>query len=306
MLSLIIKVCVIPIPIVAPALLLPNTTPQLSSSSLSQRITRTSPLHAYAGDNNIPSDDIDIDAERKRLERLLRPRKQNNAEENSQKSTNQWRSQLDHPEHSTPPPMSPIAKQRILNEIDLLSSLSTSDDALSDLWAFWFAECGPTSAISLLSAEELVSRGPQQWPAAEARLRAIIDEHGPRWAEPVNRLATLLYQQGRLKESRELCEMVLSVKPWHFGALSGIVLVCAGMGDRVTAKIWADRRLPPLRSHEGNDRREVWVKRAVSEAMAELRRAATLEKSMEDKSDDETTDDDSLEWHFDSSGESWQ
>merc|ERR1711862_437661 len=75
-------------------------------------------------------------------------------------------------------------------------------------------------------------------------------------------MGTLLYQQGRLHESKVVCENVLSVKPWHFGALSGIVLVCAGLNDKVNADIWASRRLPPLNVPE---RRSDWVDMNVKE-----------------------------------------
>lgn len=47
------------------------------------------------------------------------------------------------------------------------------------------------------------------------------------------RLATLYYLQGKFKESIAMCELVLDVKPWHFGCLSGITLCYAELGDRV-------------------------------------------------------------------------
>ena len=90
------------------------------------------------------------------------------------------------------------------------------------------------------------------------------------FAEPVNRLATLLYLQGRLEESRALCETVLAVKPWHFGASSGMVMVCAGLGDPNAARQWASRRLPPIQPTGSNKRRRQWVERAVDDATKAL------------------------------------
>ena len=176
-----------------------------------------------------------------------------------------------------PPPLTTIGRSRHEAEIRSLSSLIDSDDALSDLWTLWFAERGPRASQKLMAAEQLAMGGPMYWSKAEERLRSLIEEHGVHWSEPVNRLATLLYQQGRLKESKELCEVVLSVKPWHFGALSGIVMVCAGLGDASAARMWADRRLPPLRPDgDTTERRVEWVQRAVGEATKSLKRAEDM------------------------------
>lgn len=167
----------------------------------------------------------------------------------------------------TPPPFfySARAQESRRTEIELLRSLSDSDQSLSDVWSHWFAERGPGPAHELLQAEELSNQGETE--QAERVLRRLIQRNSIYWAEPINRLATLLYRQGRLEESRACCEIVLAVKPWHFGALSGIVLVCAGMKDYVNARIWADRRLPPMGEGdddlESNERRTDWVNRAV-------------------------------------------
>lgn len=179
-----------------------------------------------------------------------------------------WEEDLDRPH-----PLTAISRERREAEIALVSSLAEGDDALSDLWSLWFSERGPEAAAELLQAEELAGLGPDGWDEAERRLREMIDEHGVHWSEPVNRLATLLYQRGRLPESRALCELVLAVKPWHFGALSGVVLVCAGMGDVSAARLWADRRLPPVQPVGDNARRAEWVRRATGEAERSLRRA---------------------------------
>jgi len=188
---------------------------------------------------------------------------------------------------NSPPPLTAILRERRLKEIQLLSTLSKSDDAINELWALWIAERGPTAASSLLHAEELMSV--ESWREAEELLLGLIDQYGIHWAEPVNRLATLYYMQGRVEESKALCELVLETKPWHFGALSGIVLVCTAMNDAVGARMWAARRLPPLiregaasfggaegPSASGGERRMTWTQRAVDDATESLRRASLV------------------------------
>lgn len=169
-----------------------------------------------------------------------------------------------------PPPLTAIGKERRVAEIQLLARLVDSDEGLDDLWSLWFSERGPHAARELRDIEDLTSEGPRSWADAEDRLRAMIDEHGVYFVEPVNRLATLLFLQGRLEESKEMCELVLAVKPWHFGASSGIVMVCAGLGDPTAARTWATRRLPPIQPTGMNKRRQQWVEHAVEDATKAL------------------------------------
>lgn len=222
-----------------------------------------------------------------------------------------------------PPPLTTILRERKIAELNLLSSLSDSDEAVHDLWSLWFSERGPAAATLLLRVEELLSScttstprsgssgggsgSPSSSPPpsspgspnqdmtdntrleeAEQLLWSLIQEHGVHWAEPINRLATLMYIQGKYKESKALCEIVLSVKPWHMGALSGIVLVCASMNDVSGARMWADRRLPPLGPEGttgGRERRRIWVDRAVSDAEDSLALAEKV-RSCSQKGDD--------------------
>ena len=48
----------------------------------------------------------------------------------------------------------------------------------------------------------------------------------PDWAEAVNKLATVLYLQGRPEESIRYCQQVVALKPDHFGAWNGMA-ICA-------------------------------------------------------------------------------
>jgi len=224
-------------------------------------------------------DSFDIEAARRRLENMIDGKKFSSSSRKSRKypSTDYQplRTALLHVQ--SPPKQTNEQRKHQAKEIELLSSLYQCDDesVLTELWTHWFAERGPGPAAELLQAEQLANMGDDRiyQKEAERMFRKLIEKHGIYWAEPVNRLATLLYRQGRYEESKACCELVLAVKPWHFGALSGIVMVCAGMNDSVNAKIWSDRRLPPLQPNQkrrlnpsGNERRKDWIRRAVRDA----------------------------------------
>lgn len=158
-------------------------------------------------------------------------------------------------------PLTSIGRERKQTEIQLLESLEKNDEIVDRLWSIWYNERGPLAAQELYFALELMDN--RHWDQAEERLRALVSEHGPYWAEPINALATLKFITGRLEESRDLCLAVLREKPWHFGALSGIVMVYEGLHDTAKAQTWAAQRLPPLESPK---RRRDFVQRAVRNA----------------------------------------
>jgi tetratricopeptide (TPR) repeat protein len=169
------------------------------------------------------------------------------------------------------PPLTSIERERRLAEIELLQNLRDDDDgAISDLWSLWFAERGPRAESILREADELMGGHVREQLEAERLLRALIEEYGVYFAEPLNRLATLYFTQGRLEEALALNKIVLAVKPWHVGSLSQIVMVYEAMGDSMRARSWARFRLPTI-SHMGssssnNKRRERWTEKAVTDA----------------------------------------
>lgn len=55
---------------------------------------------------------------------------------------------------------------------------------------------------------------------------------------------------------------VLAVKPWHFGALSYIVMIYAATGDNRMTRQWAPFRLSSATSLR---RRSRWAQRAISD-----------------------------------------
>jgi len=183
------------------------------------------------------------------------------------------------------PPLTASDRDRRQAEIELLQQLKTKDDpATRLLWNLWFSERGATAKRLLEQADNLMG-DPNQWKESERILTQLIAEHGPYFCEPVNRLATLYYLQGRHTDSYALCRVVLSTKPWHFGALSGIVLVATAANEKEKARYWAEQRLPSVAANQSvapfaagdgsshNPRRAAWVERNVQRAREALRDA---------------------------------
>lgn len=173
---------------------------------------------------------------------------------------------------SLPPasPLTTIERERRQAEIHLMAKLSKGDDSVEDIFTLWSNEKGPDSARKLVQAEKLTSDGSDGWKQAENILKGLIVEHGVYFVEPVHRLATLYYMQGRLEEAETLCKIVLRVKPWHFGALSGIVMVYGALSDSHKARLWAASRLPTYAPNGANKRRTAWVEMAVQSATEAL------------------------------------
>lgn len=217
-------------------------------------------------------EEFDLEAARRRLEALVEQPGQHRLASNNNNA--QQRTYSSPPsallDVVLPAPLTTMDRQRRRIEIQLLSSLKDGDEALTDLWNVWFHERGAEAAAKLMQAEELTSQGPRRWDEAENVLRGLVEMYGAHWAEPLNRLATLYYLKGRLEEAETLCKMVLAVKPWHFGALSGIVLVYAGLRDSEQARLWAAKRLPSFAAAGSNRRRSVWVDAAVRDATKAL------------------------------------
>lgn len=222
-------------------------------------------------------DSFDIEAARKKLESIVGGRNDGEVNFEDQPTISRLRSEnqtISVHDMSLPdaPLLTSIERERRQAEIGILQRLEYGDEPLSDLWTLWFQERGAEAAAHLVRADQLFSH-PRTWDQAEGVLRDLIAKYGVHWAEPVNRLATLYYMQGKLKESASLCQTVLAIKPWHFGALSGIVFVFGGMHDADEARHWAVRRLPTFAPIGSNKRREQWVEMAVRKAEDSLEAA---------------------------------
>ena len=236
-------------------------------------------------DQNNDSNDDDMERVRQQLESLLGPESSSLAK-GLTASTAVDVDALMEPANANeiaglippPPPLTSAERDRRLVEIELLQALNDGDGPLQDLWDLWFSERGKTAKERLEQVDQFMAGG--QVMVAEKMLRQMIQEYGVYWVEPINRLATLLYLSGRLEESYQLCLVVLHLRPYHFGALSGIVAVSIGLGKRDDARKWAEKRLPsrvastsfPPFAEDGptNPRRKEWVQRAVKQAQTTL------------------------------------
>lgn len=257
-------------------------------------------------DNNNNSQ-MNIEEERKRLESLLGMSQDSSSissttvdDTNNSSSSDLLSLPLKEWKRDLPkvPPLTSIGRERLEMEITLLEGLGDSDDAIPQLWDLWYTSRGPKAAAELMATERLVAQGqPEAWKEAEDLLRDLIAREGIHWVEPVNRLATLLFLQNRYEDSLELCLLVLAIKPWHFGALSGIVLVYQGLQDNENMMAYSQQRMPPLPKTKeealkmeeqalkggGSETRQTWVYRMADKAKAALLKSEMgLEESFQD------------------------
>jgi tetratricopeptide (TPR) repeat protein len=105
---------------------------------------------------------------------------------------------------------------------------SVLEPVLERLWECWLGERGRVAQDYLDSGTDLMSSGQL---SSAARIFQSAREQYPGWAEATNKLATVYYLQGKLRESAVLCREVLGEKPHHFGAASGLVQVLVGLDE---------------------------------------------------------------------------
>lgn len=252
-----------------------------SSSSKSLLYNMADPSSDGEESSDSTPSQFDLETTRKQLESILSSSPSSDSSLTANKfSLKTFLKSKDTTKLPPPPPLSSIERDRRLAEIQLLKGLEEGDEATADLWTLWYSERGSTAQTLLKESQQLMGNA-KSFKVCEQKLTDLIEDYGIYFVEPVNRLATLYYIQGRFEDSYKLCQVVLQVKPWHFGALSGIVQVCIGMGDRNAARAWAERRLPniaagtsfPPFAEDGpvNPRRTEWVEKAVSTAKEMLK-----------------------------------
>jgi tetratricopeptide (TPR) repeat protein len=113
------------------------------------------------------------------------------------------------------------------------------------LWSLWFRADAPDNNQALRQVRQLLGRGEMNRAEALAtRLIAIA----PRFAEAYNQRAIIYFEQGRFAESAQDCQRVLSINPYHFGALSGLAQ-CELRQNRPLEAIKALRRASKLQPY---------------------------------------------------------
>lgn len=125
----------------------------------------------------------------------------------------------------------------------LLSNLQHTDPnirqvATEALWRHWYTQKGAYGAQILVRSQNLLEAGKAR--DAEALLTETVQDL-PDFSEAWNRRAVLYYLQGRYWQAIADCEKVLDLVPYHFGALHGLGLSHAALGNH-TAAIQAFRR----------------------------------------------------------------
>ena len=112
------------------------------------------------------------------------------------------------------------------------------DHASSLLWHAWFHQKGVYGAQQLIDAQTLLES--DNVSQSEALLNDIVKAQ-PDFAEAWNRLAILYYTQGDYWQAIAACQKVITLVPYHFGALHGLGLSHSALGN-YTAAIESFRR----------------------------------------------------------------
>ena len=137
------------------------------------------------------------------------------------------------------------------NLIDkLLIDLKSSDEnirerATSQIWRIWFWEKGKIPLEQIEESERANAEGDTA--TAVAILDDLIDSL-PDFAEAWNRRAVLKFIIQEYDRAIDDCEMVLKLNPVHFGALHGLGLCHAALGN-YSAAIRAFRSALDIQPH---------------------------------------------------------
>jgi len=111
--------------------------------------------------------------------------------------------------------------EKIQHLLDDLQSENpaTRNQATGKLWGIWYQEAGDAAENELHRGEELISDN--RLDEAEQVFAGLI-RNFPDFAEARNKLATLLFLQGKYEDSVAECERTLKMNPHHFGAWNGM------------------------------------------------------------------------------------
>jgi tetratricopeptide (TPR) repeat protein len=131
-----------------------------------------------------------------------------------------------------PMPDRELALRRLieLRAEPLLTECLRSDNAITaqlataGLWECWLNEQGPAARRRIDEGVRLMNGG-----QIESALEIFVELIGeyPRWAEAHNKQATALYLLGNARLSYQACQVVVDLKPNHFGAWNGMALCAA-------------------------------------------------------------------------------
>jgi tetratricopeptide (TPR) repeat protein len=132
----------------------------------------------------------------------------------------------------------------------LLEDLKSPDEnvrkrATTELWRIWFNQKG-RYGIELIERSQIMFEIGET-AQAEELLTQLIGKH-PDFAEAWNRRAVFYYTLGEYEKSKHDCQQVIRLNPIHFGALHGLGLCHAALGD-YRAAIQAFRKALEIQPH---------------------------------------------------------
>ncbi|MBN3945684.1 MAG: tetratricopeptide repeat protein [Nostoc sp. NMS7] len=102
------------------------------------------------------------------------------------------------------------------------------EKATRKIWRIWFQQKGIYGLEIIDRSQKLLDAG--EIIQAETALTALINDQ-PDFAEAWNRRAFLYYSIGDYQKSLADCQMVVQINPIHFGALHGMGLCYAALGE---------------------------------------------------------------------------
>jgi tetratricopeptide (TPR) repeat protein len=130
--------------------------------------------------------------------------------------------------------------------LDLKSSdLNIRERATSQIWRIWFWQKGKIALDRIEESERLLAEG--HVTEATSILDDLVDAL-PDFAEAWNRRAILRFVTHNYDRAIADCEMVLTLNPVHFGALHGLGLCHAALGN-YSAAIRAFRSALEIQPH---------------------------------------------------------
>ena len=167
-------------------------------------------------------------------------------------------------------PLTASAKKLKELELQFLEYLKDSDDTIDPLVELWMSE-REDAALELWNMMDHCSPGLHH---EERALRAMIDQYGDDWVEPMSRLAVLLFTKHEVAEAEDWCWKVLRAKPWHFEMAQLLVVLLLRKGELPKAiRVAREFSLPSLNDRTNHKRRRAWVQRRMAQAQDMLQRA---------------------------------
>ena len=109
--------------------------------------------------------------------------------------------------------------------------------ATGGLWECWLNEQGAAARRQIEKGTQRMNEGDLE---GAMDIFARLVKKYPHWAEAHNKQATALYLLGNARLSYKVCQLVVELKPHHFGAWNGMAL-CAAQLEKWPAALDAAR-----------------------------------------------------------------